>query len=279
VVNPLQDGRGIGQHPFSYDVTQKGSTFADPDGDSLTYAISPVSGDLRVVGDRIVGTLPAGGRVTVTVFARDQAGASVSTPLAINVDPNSPPAVTSPNLAVMTTSGATLNYDPTKAGSTFADPDGDRLGYSLALISAPKGLAIDGTRVVGALSGVGVVTFEITATDGFGGAGKDRFFVAVAAPEPGRPNLPASTFVYADEQLPLPDDFVESSTTAPFGSPFWDSQPLDNRTTNAGATLGRVLFYDKRLSLTNTHACGSCHHQANGFASAERFNVGAQAFR
>ena len=35
--------------------------------------------------------------------------------------------------------------------------------------------------------------------------------------------------------------------------------------TNAGATLGRVLFYDKALSVNNTIACGSCHKQSFAF--------------
>jgi len=32
------------------------------------------------------------------------------------------------------------------------------------------------------------------------------------------------------------------------------------------ATLGRVLFYDTRLSATNTVSCGSCHQQEFAFA-------------
>ena len=36
--------------------------------------------------------------------------------------------------------------------------------------------------------------------------------------------------------------------------------------TNNGATLGRVLFYDKHLSLNNSVSCGSCHHQSRAFA-------------
>jgi cytochrome c peroxidase len=35
--------------------------------------------------------------------------------------------------------------------------------------------------------------------------------------------------------------------------------------TDEGATLGRVLFYDKKLSANNTVACGSCHHQQFAF--------------
>ena len=35
--------------------------------------------------------------------------------------------------------------------------------------------------------------------------------------------------------------------------------------TDKGATLGRVLFYDKNLSSNNTISCASCHIQANAF--------------
>lgn len=39
-----------------------------------------------------------------------------------------------------------------------------------------------------------------------------------------------------------------------------------NLITDKGATLGRVLFYDKKLSSNNTISCASCHQQANAFA-------------
>ncbi len=48
-----------------------------------------------------------------------------------------------------------------------------------------------------------------------------------------------------------------------------DNMPEDNPITNAGATLGRVLFYDKQLSKTNIVSCASCHHQANGFSDTK----------
>jgi cytochrome c peroxidase len=46
--------------------------------------------------------------------------------------------------------------------------------------------------------------------------------------------------------------------------------------TDAGATLGRVLFYDKILSINNTVSCGSCHHQADAFADPVKFSEGIQ---
>lgn len=38
-----------------------------------------------------------------------------------------------------------------------------------------------------------------------------------------------------------------------------------NTITNAKATLGRVLFYDKNLSIDNSISCGSCHKQEFAF--------------
>lgn len=44
--------------------------------------------------------------------------------------------------------------------------------------------------------------------------------------------------------------------------------------TDAGATLGRVLFYDKALSVDNTVSCASCHQQALAFGDDDQAAVG-----
>jgi cytochrome c peroxidase len=44
-----------------------------------------------------------------------------------------------------------------------------------------------------------------------------------------------------------------------------DNTPANNAITNNGATLGRVLFYDKQLSKNNTISCASCHKQEFSF--------------
>jgi cytochrome c peroxidase len=53
-----------------------------------------------------------------------------------------------------------------------------------------------------------------------------------------------------------------------------DNTPSDNQVTNAGAMLGRVLFYDFRLSANNTVACASCHIQQHGFSDPEVLSNG-----
>jgi cytochrome c peroxidase len=45
-----------------------------------------------------------------------------------------------------------------------------------------------------------------------------------------------------------------------------DNTPADNPTTDAGAMLGRVLFYDVDLSQNRTVSCSSCHQPEFGFS-------------
>jgi cytochrome c peroxidase len=45
-----------------------------------------------------------------------------------------------------------------------------------------------------------------------------------------------------------------------------DNTPANNPITDSGAMLGRVLFYDKRLSRDDTVSCSSCHQQSTGFS-------------
>jgi cytochrome c peroxidase len=53
-----------------------------------------------------------------------------------------------------------------------------------------------------------------------------------------------------------------------------DNDPPGNPVTDRGATLGRVLFHDVRLSRTDNVSCATCHEQALGFTDALPFSVG-----
>jgi len=53
-----------------------------------------------------------------------------------------------------------------------------------------------------------------------------------------------------------------------------DNTPQDNPVTDHGATLGRVLFYDVKLSANSTIACASCHKQDLGFGDSEVLSTG-----
>jgi cytochrome c peroxidase len=261
-------------------VNQDGLIFRDPDGDPLTYEMtfstvsSPPSG-LSVSGSLLSGVPTdetADSVYTVSVTARDDHGGAATDSFALHSKRNSPPEVVSPNQNRIVQLGLPLDHDATQDGTTFRDPDGHMLSYTLTIMSAPTGFIVQGTRITGTFSTAGFVKARIQATDGFGGSSEDEFALVVPAAISARPSLPAVPFTYDDAQLPLPNIFRVSSLDV---LPLWDTTPADNRTSNHGATLGRVLFYDKRLSITNTAACGSCHQQAHGFATSERFGRGA----
>jgi cytochrome c peroxidase len=79
-------------------------------------------------------------------------------------------------------------------------------------------------------------------------------------------NLPASPFNYANPTLPphlaTPQILAQINT------------PPANPISDAGATLGRVLFHDQRLSANQSVSCASCHQAAHGFSDPRRFSVG-----
>jgi cytochrome c peroxidase len=50
--------------------------------------------------------------------------------------------------------------------------------------------------------------------------------------------------------------------------------PVNNRTTVEKVELGRLLYFDKRLSKDGTISCASCHHPKLGFSDGQRFSAG-----
>ncbi|MBA4292465.1 hypothetical protein C0431_05795 [bacterium] len=80
-----------------------------------------------------------------------------------------------------------------------------------------------------------------------------------------------STYNYANPDLPAHYLTAELKRH--------DNTPADNPITDAGATLGRVLFYDRRLSANNTKSCASCHIQKHNFADPERRSTGFEGLR
>lgn len=87
-------------------------------------------------------------------------------------------------------------------------------------------------------------------------------------------NLPDTPFDY--ESLNLPDYFTVDvpNATLPTSVNGIDNTPADNPITNDGATLGRVLFYDKKLSANGTISCASCHKQDKGFSDDATLSLG-----
>lgn len=73
---------------------------------------------------------------------------------------------------------------------------------------------------------------------------------------------------YYNYDVELPNFFLDNELSDE------DNTPNNNPVTEAGATLGRVLFYDVRLSANNTVSCATCHVQQNGFSDPNRLSIG-----
>jgi cytochrome c peroxidase len=100
------------------------------------------------------------------------------------------------------------------------------------------------------------------------GTGTDNAAALVAL------NLPATPFNYAS--IAWPAHFTTNVLPGPAQTAATDNinTPATNPITDNGATLGRVLFYDKSLSANGTVSCSSCHSQANGFADTAKLSKG-----
>lgn len=75
--------------------------------------------------------------------------------------------------------------------------------------------------------------------------------------------------VSVTDKTPVPH---ELKYPANFGSRF--SIPTDNPTTQEGVYLGRMLFYEKKLSANNKLSCESCHEQKLAFTDGRPVSLG-----
>ncbi len=98
---------------------------------------------------------------------------------------------------------------------------------------------------------------------------------SITTSPPPPPPTDSTVLILPDEHyeyrnIPFPDHVL-----LPNG---WSGGSIDtslvDQITNAGATLGRVLFYDNILSINQDQSCGSCHLQERSFADSVAFSAG-----
>ena len=94
-----------------------------------------------------------------------------------------------------------------------------------------------------------------------------RAFTATTLTLSDGPTLPDIPYVY-EREVP---DFIQD-----FNGVWGGGVPGNSfsSVTDAGSTLGRVLFYDKKLSIDETISCGTCHKQEFSFADGLALSEG-----
>lgn len=194
-----------------------------------------------------------------------------------SADPdNTAPLLVLPNSDFTVATGQNFIYDATLDDSAFEDGDGDDLRYRIDITPAMPGVTARRGTLSGAPATAGVYLVEITARDNRGGSASDNFLITVTGDDLDAAEvelmalaglaLPAAPFSYADANLP---GYYFRGNTGDR-----DNTPADNPITNWGATLGRVLFYDVKLSANDTVSCASCHQQDQGFSDPAQFSTG-----
>ena len=209
--------------------------------------------------------------VSLLLFAVTACGGDAASGVAPLAPDSNAPALVGANATVVATVGAKLTYDATRAGSTFSSAAGATLTYAIAFEGPANGLTASRGTISGTPSVPGLTFATITATDQLGRSARDRFAIVVFASGLAEPTLPSPSLRYDDAEVGLPAHFLAGGGMSVLSL---DNTPAANPITDAGATLGRVLFYDPRLSASDAVSCGSCHHQSLGFADALVFSIG-----
>ncbi len=164
-------------------------TFADPDGDPLSYAVSGLPPSLFVDAGNVITGVPGPadiGTFAIQVAVSDGRGGTDFTGFFLDIASvggaggNSAPVVILPFADQFVQEGLVVNFD---VASHFADPDGDPLSY--AVNGLPPSLLFDPAQaaVVGTLTSADIGTFviQVAASDGLGGTVFDEFFLDIAA--------------------------------------------------------------------------------------------------
>ena len=197
----------------------------------------------------------------VLIAACSPAGSSTDPAASLNAAP----VVANANPDQTATVGYDFIYDATQANAAFSDPDGDPLTYSISIAPDSAGLSAANGVISGAPASAGPRTVTVTANDGAGHTVSDAFTLevgidqdSVLAAFDGKIDL-AHLDNYADADVP---DYITQYNDN--GNPVSD----------AGATLGRVLFYDENLSSENNMSCAFCHKQQFAFGDNTRYTFG-----
>jgi Putative Ig domain len=189
-----------------------GSTFADPQNETLTYSAELSSGQalpawlvFNAATDTFSGTAPTAAQtLKITVTATDTSKLSVSDTFSATV--LGLPTVTAQTPNQTWTEGAAVSLVlPT---NTFTDPQGQSLSYTATL---SNGQALPGWLTFNAktetFSGTAPATaqslnIKVTATDTSGLTASESFTAAVAAPAPPAPPAPPKPGIAVTDQTP-----------------------------------------------------------------------------
>ncbi len=244
--------------------------FADPDGDSLTYAASssdPARVAAAAAGDLVTVAGVAKGTAAVTVTATDTQGLTAQQRFGVTV-PNRAPEALDPIPDREVKTGADVSVD---AAFHFNDPDGDDLGYSAASSRTDvAGVDVVASVVVVTGRSVGSTTITVTARDDGDLAAEQRFTVRVGPPN--RPPLPVGTIA---DVTALVDTETSVAAEPYFTDP--DDDPLSLSATSSDPDVAGVRMVRGTVIVRGespgTSTVTVTARDPEGLSATQRFDV------
>ena len=153
----LDQSAQIGE-AFDYDASQGGTTFSDPDGDNLSYAVSltPDNTGLSTQGAQISGTPDTVVNVTAEITATDPMGLSVTDSFVIFIQPDNDVKALAGLSGLRFAVNQPVNFDPASWADQFEDPSGNGLDIEIELVTPVPGLEVENGALVGRPTTAGV---------------------------------------------------------------------------------------------------------------------------
>jgi cytochrome c peroxidase len=132
----------------------------------------------------------------------------------------------------------------------------------------PNGLQVAGGRITGTPARAMIMHAVAATSSGI----PDTTWIVVFASALEEPALPREPYRYRGASQDIPAHLSTGFRFAVESPEVLAARA--NPTTDAGAALGRVLFYDRRLSANDAVSCSSCHLQFAGFGDTARLSRG-----
>ena len=291
VANAIPDQSATVGLGFTYEIPR--GTFADPDGTVTGVSFSGLPAGLIASEWKLSGVPTAAGAYTVTVTARDNAGAQVSTQFQLTITAvasggNQPPVLSRPIPNQSATVGTAFSY--LIPANTFTDAETPNQ-LTLSMSGLPAGLmftapaTISGTPTTSGLSSV-----TVTATDPGALSASTMFTITVnpasvdptgafaitgvttisCNPVPGSSNQRSLTFIpqYSGANgqpiaFSVANEMLPTTAPGPYTlSTYTDNPSLTLKATQPG-TSGEVIFNYNWLAICGTNPTNKAPVVAN----------------
>ncbi|MCA3693882.1 cytochrome c peroxidase [Aquidulcibacter sp.] len=242
-----------------------------------SYTASCAAGGATRTGSGSTSPIDVTGLTNGTAYS-----CSIAATNATGTGASSTPASATPNLPVVPAAPTIGTATPADKGGSIAftapliTGGSPITGYSVSCVSGTLSVTATGSTSPATVTGLSnglTYSCSVRAVNAVGAGAASN---AVNLVPNGAIATPAGVAEFTSIDFNALDNFASISLPAYYDGTVTpdDNTPNNNAIANRAASLGRVLFYDRRLSVNDTISCASCHRQANGFSDPRQFSTG-----